>query len=241
MDCSLLTCSGFLFDSVSALGVRGVGYSEIDAHSTVYPSRPWESAYGDLDGTIQALGRTLLLDRVSGGRRAADRHVSAVMQLPATFTMAEGEFLRRGWTWLAGQEGYFFRWENFRRGNSKFPLGSDRLDDFFTDEIPAEASERDMNEIYSCFDRTSHKRRFMTTTKGYMGWAPDNVYGTGEEQARAGDLLAILFGCSTPVLIRPCGRHYQVLGEAYVQGIMDGEAVQFLAEGRCQIQYFTFC
>jgi hypothetical protein len=241
VDCSLLTCSGFVFDSVSGLGVRGVGYFDIDAGSIVYPSRPWQSAYGDLNGTADALARTLIMDRVSGGRRAADRHTAAILHLPATFTMAEGEFLRRGWAWLAGQEGYFFRWANFRRANGKFPLGNDRLDDFFTDEIPVEVSERDMSEIYSCFDRTSHKRRFMTTTQGFMGWAPDNVYGKKDEQAREGDLLAILFGCSTPILIRPCGRYYQVLGEAYVQGMMAGEALELLEKGTCQVQKFTFC
>jgi len=218
-----------------------VGYFDVDPQSPVHPSRPWKSAYGGLDGTINALARTLLMDRVAGGQRAEERHISTVLHLPATFSLAESEFLRRGWTWLAGQEMYFFRWENFRRANSRFMLGNDRLDDFFTDRIPGGATERDMSEIYSCFDRTSHKRRFMTTAKGYMGWAPDNVYGGREEQARGGDLLAILFGCSTPVLIRPLGQQFQVLGEAYVQGMMEGEALELLEVGRYKVQKFTFC
>jgi hypothetical protein len=241
IDSTLLTCSGFVFDSVSGLGARGVGYFDIEAQSIVHPRQPWRSAYGDLSGTTEALARTLIMDRVSGGRRAEDRHVAAVLHLPATFSMAEGEFVRRGWTWLAGQSGYFFRWENFRRGNAKFPLGSDRLDDFFTDRIPEGASERDMSEIYSCFDRTSHKRRFMTTANGHMGWAPDNVYGKSDEQVWEGDLIVILFGCSTPIMVRPCGRYYQVLGEAYVQGMMGGEAMALLGKGTCQVQIFTFC
>jgi hypothetical protein len=243
IDSSLLICSGFIFDSVSGLGARGVGYFDMDRHSIVHPRTQWKSAYGDLNGTIEALARTLIMDRVAGGRRAENRHMYAILNLPATFAMAEGEFLRRGWSWLAGQEGYFFRWANFRKANGKFPLGIDWFDDFFTDEIPAEpeVSERDMSEAYSCFDRTSHKRRFMTTAKGYMGWAPDNVYGDSDEQAREGDLIAILFGCSTPIMIRPCGWYFQVLGEAYVQGMMEGEAMQLLEEGTCEVQKFTFC
>ncbi|KAH8904687.1 hypothetical protein BR93DRAFT_882710 [Coniochaeta sp. PMI_546] len=238
---SLLSCSGFIVDSISGLGARGVAYFEIDPLSVVQPCPPWKSAYGDLTGTIEALGSTLIMDRVSSGRRAERRHVSAMLHMPATFVAAEAEFLRRGWTWLAGQAGYFFRWENFRRANSKFMLGSDRLDDFFTDEIPADTSERDMTEVYSSFDRTTHKRRFITTGTGYMGWGPDNVYGSSDEQLKQGDLIAILFGCSTPIVVRPCGQHFQVLGEAYVQGLMDGEAMTLLRKGTCQVQKFIFC
>jgi hypothetical protein len=96
IDSSLLICSGFIFDSVSGLGARGVGYFDMDRHSIVHPRTQWKSAYGDLNGTIEALARTLIMDRVAGGRRAENRHMYAILNLPATFAMAEGEFLRRG-------------------------------------------------------------------------------------------------------------------------------------------------
>jgi hypothetical protein len=94
---------------------------------------------------------------------------------------------------------------------------------------------------YSCFDRSCKKRRFITTTNGYMGWAPDNIYGSDDEQTRQGDLIAIIFGCSTPLVLRPRGDHYQVLGEAYVQGFMDGEAITALKEGKYARQEFLLC
>jgi hypothetical protein len=43
----------------------------------------------------------------------------------------------------------------------------------------------------------------MTTVKGYLGWAPDNKFGDDEAQAKKGDLVAIIFGCSAPLVIRP--------------------------------------
>ncbi|KAF5566543.1 heterokaryon incompatibility het-6 [Fusarium phyllophilum] len=102
----------------------------------------------------------------------------------------------------------YSRVEEFRSMNAGFRLGFNRLDDFFYDEIPQDASELDYSEVYSCFDRASQKRRFVTTTNGYMGWAPDNIFGKDSEQTRPGDMIAVLFGCSTPVVIRrygPCG------------------------------------
>ena len=107
--------------------------------------------------------------------------------------------------------------------------------------MPVDASEYDYSEVYSCFDRTLNKRRFMATANGRFGWATDNVFGAEGEQVKQGDLIAVLFGCSAPLLIRPAGPYYHVLGEAYVQGLMDGEAVGLLREGKIRRQQFTFC
>jgi hypothetical protein len=115
------------------------------------------------------------------------------------------------------------------------------LDNYFSETIPDGASEYDYTEAYNCADRIIKGRRFMTTTKGYLGWAPDNMYGNDENQVRKGDKVAVLFGCSTPIVIRPYGNYFQVLGEAYVQGIMDGEAVEFLESGQCETRDFVFC
>jgi hypothetical protein len=121
-----------------------------------------------------------------------------------------------------------FRWERRRSTYEDFWLGDQRLDDYFTNTIPDDASEDGYTEVYSCFDRTCMGRRFMTTENGYLGWAPDNMYGTDDKQTKKGDLITIIFGCSTPLVIRPCGRDFQVIGEAYVQGLMDGEAIELL-------------
>jgi hypothetical protein len=235
----LLTCSGFIVDSISGLSARGKGYFDWSKGSIVQPEQ-WSSVYGDREATTEALYRTLVLDRVEGGKKASSRH-SAILHLPSTFKSGRRQFTKRGWNWLAGQEAYYFRWEMFRAANRDFQLGEDRLGEFFTDKIPSTASEYDFTEAYSCFDRSSQRRRFITTRNGYMGWAPDNIYGTNSAQTKQGDLIAILFGCSTPIAIRPYGLHFQVIGEAYVQGLMDGEAMEFLETGRFHTQSFTFC
>jgi hypothetical protein len=66
-------------------------------------------------------------------------------------------------------------------------------------------------------------RRFLVSgTKRYMGLAPVT--------AEIGDLICVLHGCSVPVLLRHQtdtggSSYFQFIGECYVHGIMDGEAV----------------
>jgi hypothetical protein len=234
-----LTCRGFLIDKIAGLSARGAGYFSWLEESIVQPDYR-RSVYGDYANTAKALYHALVLDRVGNGQTASDLH-AAILSLPSTFQAADPQFRKLGWKWLTDQGGYYFRWETWRLANKKFWLGDRWLDDYFTDRIPDGASEYDYTEVYSCFDRTCKSRRFMTTSNGYLGWAPDNIYGSDEDQTREGDLISIIFGCSTPLVIRPYGKLFKVVGEAYVQGLMDGEAMKFLESGEYPIQDFTFC
>lgn len=66
---------------------------------------------------------------------------------------------------------------------------------------------------------TSGRVLFLTAT-GFIGLAP---YGT-----RAGDLVYLILGVSVPYCLRPLPDNvgFELVGEAYVQGIMQGEALQ---------------
>ncbi|TQV93021.1 hypothetical protein V2A60_003666 [Cordyceps javanica] len=65
-------------------------------------------------------------------------------------------------------------------------------------------------------------RRVMSTAKGYLGLVP--------RVAQPGDQVWLFAGGRTPYILRPTNQpgQYTFIGEAYVHGIMDGEA----AEGR---------
>ena len=63
-------------------------------------------------------------------------------------------------------------------------------------------------------------RRFFVTADRYMGLAPG--------EAKLGDRVAIIYGCSTPFLIRRIDgveSSWCLVGECYIYGLMDGEAV----------------
>ena len=62
-------------------------------------------------------------------------------------------------------------------------------------------------------------RVFFTSATGFVGLAP---YGT-----REGDLIFVVLGADVPYVLRPLENDegYELVGEAYVQGVMNGEAL----------------
>lgn len=58
---------------------------------------------------------------------------------------------------------------------------------------------------------------FFITANGYMGYGP---------KCQSGDLICILFGCSVPLILRPQGGGYIILGQCFVLGVMNGELYQ---------------
>jgi hypothetical protein len=60
-------------------------------------------------------------------------------------------------------------------------------------------------------------RRFFISEEGNFGLAPPN--------ARKGDHIAVFYGAETPFILRKGGSTYQVVGESYVHGLMNGEAI----------------
>jgi len=61
------------------------------------------------------------------------------------------------------------------------------------------------------------RRRLILTQKKYLGLAPEHV--------APGDVVTILMGAQLPIILRRVESHYILIGEAYVHGIMDGEAM----------------
>jgi hypothetical protein len=73
----------------------------------------------------------------------------------------------------------------------------------------------------------------ITTTTGYLGLAPKAV--------RQGDVIVILPGCGCPMIFRPCGNVYNVLGECYIHGLMNGEFFELENKENTLHQEFTLC
>jgi hypothetical protein len=77
------------------------------------------------------------------------------------------------------------------------------------------------------------RRRFVITERGYLGLAPD--------QARKGDVVAVLYGGELPMILRPLDQigEFQLVGESYVHGIMGGEALNIMQNERRQSELIT--
>ncbi|KAF4625441.1 hypothetical protein G7Y89_g12730 [Cudoniella acicularis] len=75
------------------------------------------------------------------------------------------------------------------------------------------------------FTKHCDNRRFFRTSKGRFGWGPD--------QMRDGDVVCIFDGAAVPLVLRPVlAGQFEVVGDAYVHGIMDGEAMKLGLEAK---------
>jgi len=81
-----------------------------------------------------------------------------------------------------------------------------------------ESGERPVATFNDWVHAASAGSRIMRTRNGYIG--------TGPRWMEEGDLLCVLYGGQTPfVLRREAWGNYRFIGDCYVQGIMDGEAL----------------
>ena|SRR5438045_3609637 len=74
-------------------------------------------------------------------------------------------------------------------------------------------------------------RKLCITHGGFMGLVPKN--------SEPEDDIALFWGAAVPFVIRSHGNHYQLIGECYIYGIMDGEALTDLDESR--VENFLIC
>lgn len=84
----------------------------------------------------------------------------------------------------------------------------------------AKPEDRVRQDITSAFWAAySGRKAFRTTGKG--------LFGIAGESLEEGDGVWIVAGVETPLVLRSCGENneYELVGEAYVDGIMNGEAV----------------
>ncbi|KAI1270831.1 HET-domain-containing protein [Xylaria sp. FL0933] len=91
-------------------------------------------------------------------------------------------------------------------------------------EIAREADNEYNAEQWSrSANGATENRAFARSRKGYFVLGPGIM--------NVGDIVCVLFGGKMPFCLRPCGSHYLLVGECYVHGLMEGEAMQ-LAEQR---------
>jgi hypothetical protein len=82
-----------------------------------------------------------------------------------------------------------------------------------------------LDKFCHAFKEGSERRRLLITENGSIGSAP----WTAEE----GDIVCMLFGCSVPVILRKLQdqNSYDFVGECYLHGFMDAEAIAMQIKG----------
>lgn len=65
-------------------------------------------------------------------------------------------------------------------------------------------------------------RTLFVTSGGMLGLGPSSLC--------KGDVATVLFGTQVPIMLRPSGQRYVYLGESYIEGIMEGESMEFVLD-----------
>jgi hypothetical protein len=77
------------------------------------------------------------------------------------------------------------------------------------------------------WNRNVIRTRPVNNDRPYIGIAP--------QESQKGDIICIFFGCSVPVVLQPQeDGEFKFVGECYVHGVMDGEAVDPMPSGKEQ-------
>lgn len=106
-------------------------------------------------------------------------------------------------------------------GNLKFQrISPSHFEEFWADPLPNESTWP--REVYSMTSATH--RRFFVTCNGSMGLAP--------MRARKNDIVCVLYGCSIPIVLREEEKgRFSFIGECFLHGFMDGEAIDIMKTG----------
>ncbi|KAK8121777.1 heterokaryon incompatibility protein-domain-containing protein [Apiospora sp. TS-2023a] len=88
----------------------------------------------------------------------------------------------------------------------------------------------DTDSWKKAYNNAAMNRRFALTAGGHYALCPHLV----EE----GDIVVVLMGQRTPFILRPRGDDYLLVGECYVHGIMQGQALSMLEKGEKTLRDF---
>ncbi len=111
------------------------------------------------------------------------------------------------------------RWSvSMNAPNSEFAFSWDEISTTRDGSFGQPVEWQDMRDLLHARGSAALCRRFCLFDDGRVGWVP--------ESADLGDRIAIFLGGTVPILLRPSGNDYVVLGEAYVDEMMDGQAFE---------------
>lgn len=261
-DESQLQCKGLLIDRVEQLSVPP---AQLLPYRTVAPQAKSSSVegqngrYGDKSGLQAALFRTMLhahkLASIDGDLTQVYWVNWDQLTEPDPWDIAMENFWTFGMKALTRAEDAVASdpwqlFDRFRQSNAHFTIFGHTFINFFPGmrsyhvhsiskyrhpgapvewkHTPYELTQ-EHNRNIRLASIALDGRRLITTETGFLGLAPD--------ETQTGDTVAVLYGCNYPVILRRCQSGFRYIGECYIDGLMDGEAVE--AESRGEYQQET--
>jgi hypothetical protein len=169
------------------------------------------NAYGSASAFREALWRTLVGDRDYQARSLVDDTLQSFLDVAIFDAPAPTK---------AQYRSDHIDYQSWLKTNASFVLGGKPLKQHF---LPLKSIEHEPDVYYSCLRCFFlGNRKLSVTVSGHIALV--------SQAARVGDVVAILFGCSVPLLLRPVEHMFRVVAECYVQGVMQGELAALVSQ-----------
>ena len=240
-DKKVLICKGKMVATINQVSAARLEPADLcnqdsQAHST--KEIPEETVPFVADPTLSRIVKeTLMMDHPAGNRDPTQR---TLLEIPWKYLhpdskeIINSQYYRPFWQ-KVHSSGYFPAFDKFRKANADFQYHGHKLQHFFPQLWPRANVYPKASPLYSDWSfipvvpivrDVSHDaqlaaisfvdRRLITTAEGHLGLAPHNVM--------EGDIVVIL-DCPYPVILRRVGECYTLVGEGFIHGIMNGEAI----------------
>jgi hypothetical protein len=192
---------------------------------------PWKQSQGGLQPRDDTNEREALLRVLTANPECEDRQSETLLDIPffdsyePSATMIQ-QFRSNGWEKVLRSK-LFHIFHVFRIQKRNFKLfGGKAFRDFF----PATIGPCNEKAILEALEDTKKaaESTFITTERGHLG---STAVAVAE-----GDRVCVILGCSYPVLLRPDGDHFRVVGECYVDGYMEGQGIEYAVNGHCSAE-----
>ncbi|KAL9035093.1 MAG: hypothetical protein Q9180_005041 [Flavoplaca navasiana] len=216
---NLLSCRGFIADWIDGLGCM---WSRNWDSGSVVQTQSTLDPYGTFEAAQEAIWKSMVACHASPTEYLEADYGS----LLATPALAKADLPEQ--TPLKDLVASFiFDWcVQYLAGDAEFRIGGRRLKDYWWKEVlPEQIDVVHLRDALMQRDRINLSRRLITTHMGYVGMAPERV--------ERGDAVAVLHGCSMPIVLRQSmddesgDVRWRVIGDCYLHGIMNGEAMKW--------------
>ena len=215
-----LVCHGVKIDHVDGLGKSYYEYpKDHSPKDAIVQPTGTQNIYGSEDTFREALWRTLVGNRDLQGKKVPDEYRCL---LECTPVEEEGPIHT-----TRGARAF----NRFISQSASLQIGEHRLCSYFAPVTTIDTQQlKNPQEKMFRFLRT---RTLMVKLIGYIGLVPI--------ETQQGDLVSLLLGSNVPVILRPFGTRYKVVGGCYVHGIMEGEVMESLETGKIYIEDIHLC
>ncbi len=219
-DNNTLTAKGFVVDNIDGLAMYSTEVEPSNSNAQLHQARSRKGMYAGL-GVIDAIWRSLLANR----NPAPLHHAEPGTRNPYRLELFLHQCRRLSKenispTPTSSSEALTFR--GWYHNNQALIIAGRTIKAWVNDPSLPELDSVSLSDDFDFFDfeLASHFRswRFFTTMNGYAGVGPNTC--------QPGDKVVVIFGCASPLILRPVETHNELVGECYVHGIMHGEAMR---------------